>query len=156
ENPFLESRHGTVCAGRRVGPIGGRTGLRLPSDDDPHLALARWAACSKLPRALFVSSSASLSAVGRIAHQVAQPQTRLVAVAGHRPPDEDPSRAPPGSSHATRSHSVIHSLRQILSPGCIPLFTSDGLNLYFSALTAQFGQWREVARRGRNVLQWQV
>jgi transposase-like protein len=27
------------------------------------------------------------------------------------------------------AHSVIHSLRHILAPGCLPLFTSDGLNL---------------------------
>jgi IS1 family transposase len=33
---------------------------------------------------------------------------------------------------------------------------SDGLNLYFYALTAHFGQWREVGRRGRKVLRWQV
>ena len=54
------------------------------------------------------------------------------------------------------AHLVIHSLRQILAPGCLPLFTSDGLNLYFYALTAHFGQWLEVGRRGRNVRQWQV
>jgi hypothetical protein len=51
---------------------------------------------------------------------------------------------------------VIHSLRQILAPGCLPLFTSDGLNLYFYALTAHFGQWLEVLRRGYKVYQWQV
>jgi hypothetical protein len=28
--------------------------------------------------------------------------------------------------------------------------------VYFYALTAHFGQWREVIRRGRNVRQWQV
>ena len=38
------------------------------------------------------------------------------------------------------AHTVIHSLRQILAPGCLQLFTSDGLNLYFYALTAHFGQ----------------
>jgi IS1 family transposase/transposase-like protein len=54
------------------------------------------------------------------------------------------------------AHLLIHSLRQILAPGCIPLFTSDGLNVYFYALTAHFGHWREVCRRGRNVLRWQV
>jgi IS1 family transposase/transposase-like protein len=52
--------------------------------------------------------------------------------------------------------TVIHSLRQILAPGCIPLFTSDGLNLYFYALTAHFGHWLEVSHRGRKVFQWQV
>jgi len=54
------------------------------------------------------------------------------------------------------AHRVIHSLRHILAPGCIPLFTSDGLNLYFYALTAHLGQWLEVGRRGRKVRQWQV
>ncbi len=54
------------------------------------------------------------------------------------------------------AHSVIHSLREILAPGCIPVFTSDGLNVYFYALTAHFGQWLQVARRGRKVRQWQV
>jgi len=54
------------------------------------------------------------------------------------------------------AHRVIHSLRQRLAPGYVPLFTSDGLNLYFYALTAHFGHWREVARRGRNILRWQV
>ena len=32
------------------------------------------------------------------------------------------------------AHLLIHSLRQLLAPGCLPLFTSDGLNLYFYAL----------------------
>src|SRR5947209_43863 len=41
-------------------------------------------------------------------------------------------------------------------PFCLPLFTSDGLNLYFYALTAHFGQWREGSCRGRKVRQWQV
>ena len=54
------------------------------------------------------------------------------------------------------AHMVIHSLRQILAPGCLPLFTSDGLNLYFYALTAHFGQWLQVGRQGRNVCQWQA
>jgi IS1 family transposase/transposase-like protein len=54
------------------------------------------------------------------------------------------------------AHSVIHSLRHILAPGCLPLFTSDGLNVYFYALTAHFGTWRQERRRGRNVRQWQV
>jgi hypothetical protein len=36
------------------------------------------------------------------------------------------------------AHMVIHSLRQILTPGCIPLFTSDGLNVYFYASFSSF------------------
>ena len=31
-----------------------------------------------------------------------------------------------------------------LAPGCLPVFTSDGLRLYFYALTAHFGQWVAV------------
>ena len=54
------------------------------------------------------------------------------------------------------AHSVIHSLRHILAPGCLPLFTSDGLNLYFYALTAHFGHWFVGCRRGRIGRQWQV
>jgi len=54
------------------------------------------------------------------------------------------------------AHMLIHSLRELLAPGCLPLFTSDGLNFYFYALTAHFGHWLQVGRRGRNVRQWQV
>ena len=54
------------------------------------------------------------------------------------------------------AHVLIHSLRESLASGCLPLFTSDGLNLYFYALTAHFGHWRVVSCRGRKVLRWQV
>src|SRR5204863_5947489 len=50
----------------------------------------------------------------------------------------------------------MHTLRQLLALDCLPLFTSDGLNLYFYALTAHFGDWREVGRRGRHGRRWQV
>ena len=36
------------------------------------------------------------------------------------------------------AHRVIHSLRQMLAPGCLPVFTSDGLNLYFYAALGPF------------------
>jgi IS1 family transposase len=61
-----------------------------------------------------------------------------------------------GPRTQTMAHRLIHSLRQILAPGCVPLFTSDGLNLYFYALSAHFGQWLALGRRGRNVRHWQV
>jgi hypothetical protein len=54
------------------------------------------------------------------------------------------------------AHLLIHSLRQLLAPGCLPLFTSDGLNLYFYAITAHFGQWLALGHRGRNARRWQV
>jgi len=54
------------------------------------------------------------------------------------------------------AHLFIHSLRHLLAPGCLPLFTSDGLNLYFYALTAHFGQWLQVGRQGWHGRRWQV
>jgi IS1 family transposase len=54
------------------------------------------------------------------------------------------------------AHSLIHSLRRLLAHDCLPLFPSDGLNLYFYALTAHFGQWLQVDRRGHKVRQRQV
>ena len=60
----------------------------------------------------------------------------------------------PRTQHA--AHMIIHSLRRILVPGCLPLFTSDGLNLYFYALAAHFGHWLQVCHRGRKALRWQV
>lgn len=49
---------------------------------------------------------------------------------------------------------VVHELQERLAPGCLPVFTSDGLNLYFYALTAHFGQWvKGVEHRSR---QWQA
>src|SRR5216683_3970086 len=36
------------------------------------------------------------------------------------------------------AHQLIHSLRQLLAPGCIPLFTSDGLHVYFYASRRPF------------------
>jgi IS1 family transposase len=59
-----------------------------------------------------------------------------------------------GSRTQAAAHGVVHQLRQRLAPGCLPVFTSDGLNLYFYALSAHFGQWvRGVGQRAR---QWQV
>jgi hypothetical protein len=49
---------------------------------------------------------------------------------------------------------MIHDLRQRLVPNCIPIFTSDGLNHYFYALTAHFGHW--VTGDSRRVRRWQV
>src|SRR5262249_13250798 len=49
---------------------------------------------------------------------------------------------------------VIAALLPIFSTGCIPRFSSDGLNLSFSALTAHVGHWLQVGRRGRKVSPW--
>ena len=40
------------------------------------------------------------------------------------------------------AYAVVHELRQRLQPGsALPVFSSDGLRLYFYALTAHFGHW---------------
>jgi hypothetical protein len=55
------------------------------------------------------------------------------------------------------AHLVIHSLRASLAPGCLPLFTSDDLNLYFyGALSPFWTTFLRAFRRGRNVRGWQV
>lgn len=59
-----------------------------------------------------------------------------------------------GARTQTAAHSFIHDVHQRLAPSCLPVFTSDGLNLYFYALTAHFGQW--VATVGQRTRQWQV
>ena len=48
-----------------------------------------------------------------------------------------------GARTQQAAYGVIHELRQRLAPGCLPVFTSDGLNLYFYALTAHFGHWAD-------------
>ncbi len=59
-----------------------------------------------------------------------------------------------GPRTQTSTHQVVHELRQRLSPDCLPLCTSDGVNLSFYALTAHFGQW--VPATGRRTRHWQV
>ena len=61
-----------------------------------------------------------------------------------------------GTRTHTMAHRLIHTLQQKLPPFCLSLFTSDGLNLSFYALTAHFGQWLTLGRRGCNARQWQV
>jgi IS1 family transposase len=59
-----------------------------------------------------------------------------------------------GARTQDAAHGVVHDLRQRLTPGCLPVFTSDGLNLYFYALSAHFGQW--VRGGGHRTRQWHV
>ncbi len=59
-----------------------------------------------------------------------------------------------GARTQSTAHTVVHELRQRLAPGCLPVFTSDGLNLYFYALTAHFGQGVRIG--GRRARQWHM
>ncbi len=39
------------------------------------------------------------------------------------------------------AYQVVHELKGRLRPGCVPVFSTDGLKHYFYALTAHFGKW---------------
>jgi IS1 family transposase len=45
------------------------------------------------------------------------------------------------------AHTLVHTLRAVLAPGCIPVVTTDGLRHYYYALTAHFGRWVTCGRR---------
>jgi IS1 family transposase len=42
---------------------------------------------------------------------------------------------------------VVHQVTRVLAPGCVPLFLTDGLKDYATALLSHFGQWRQPERR---------
>lgn len=44
---------------------------------------------------------------------------------------------------------LIHAITLILAPGVVPLFLSDGLAHYATALLTHFGHWVEVPRRSK-------
>jgi hypothetical protein len=45
------------------------------------------------------------------------------------------------------AYQVVHELKGRLRPGCIPVFSTDGLKLYFYSLTAHFGKWKPLDGR---------
>jgi IS1 family transposase len=52
------------------------------------------------------------------------------------------------------AYALLHAVTLVLAPGCLPVFTSDGLDLYFYAITAHFGQWITDVASGKT--RWQV
>jgi IS1 family transposase len=48
-------------------------------------------------------------------------------------------------------YRVVHELKQRLAPGCVPVFSSDGLKHYFYALTAHFGRWEKSEQKKKAV-----
>jgi len=59
-----------------------------------------------------------------------------------------------GPRTLTMAMGVVHALGCTMKPGCLPIFTTDGLKLYFNALTAHFGQWAQSDDPGKPV--WRV
>ena len=49
------------------------------------------------------------------------------------------------------AYSVVHELISRLEPGCVPVFSSDGLKHYFYALTAHFGEWMKPDEQSKPV-----
>ena len=47
------------------------------------------------------------------------------------------------------AHQLVHEVAQRLAPECLPVFSSDGLALYFYSLTAHFGSWVQTANERR-------
>ncbi len=54
-----------------------------------------------------------------------------------------------GRTHELAYH-VVHELKGRLHPGCVPVFSTDGLKNYFYALTTHFGRW-ETAEGKKSV-----
>jgi len=42
---------------------------------------------------------------------------------------------------------VVHQVVQVLAPGCVPLFLTDGFKEYMTALLTHDGQWIQPPRR---------
>ena len=47
------------------------------------------------------------------------------------------------------AHQLVHDVANRLASNCLPVFSSDGLALYFYALTAHFGAWVQAANARR-------
>jgi len=52
------------------------------------------------------------------------------------------------------AYALLHAVTLVLAPGCSPVFTRDGLDLYFYAITVHFGQWVTDMVPGKT--RWQV
>src|SRR5262245_47826761 len=52
-----------------------------------------------------------------------------------------------GSRTLALAQRVVHQVRRVLAPGCVPLFLTDGLKDYGTALLTHFGFWLHPARR---------
>ena len=52
-----------------------------------------------------------------------------------------------GSRTLAMAQRVVHQVTQMLAPGCVPLFLTDGLKDYATALLTHFGHWMQPERR---------
>src|SRR4029450_168505 len=52
-----------------------------------------------------------------------------------------------GDRTLAMAQHVVHQVVQVLAPGCVPLFLTDGFKEYTTALLAHFGHWVQPARQ---------
>ena len=52
-----------------------------------------------------------------------------------------------GSRTRAMAQRVVHQVTEVLAPGCVPLFLTDGLKDYATALLTHFGHWMQPERR---------
>jgi hypothetical protein len=52
-----------------------------------------------------------------------------------------------GERTLAMTQRVVHQVAQVLAPGCVPLFLTDGFKEYTMALLTHFGQWVQPPRR---------
>jgi hypothetical protein len=52
-----------------------------------------------------------------------------------------------GDRTLAMAQRVIHQVTQVLAPDCAPLFLTDGLREYLTALLTHYGQWVQPPRR---------
>lgn len=52
-----------------------------------------------------------------------------------------------GERSQAMAQAVLHQIAQLLAPGCMPLFLSDGNPSYLPAIVRHFGHWVQLPRR---------
>jgi IS1 family transposase len=52
-----------------------------------------------------------------------------------------------GERTLAMAQGIVHQVAQVLAPGCMPLFLTDGFKEYTTALLTHYGQWVEPPRR---------
>jgi hypothetical protein len=52
-----------------------------------------------------------------------------------------------GERNQAMAQAVLHQIGQLLAPGCVPLFLSDGNPSYLPAIVRHFGHWVKPPRR---------
>jgi hypothetical protein len=52
-----------------------------------------------------------------------------------------------GERTLAMAQAVLHQIAQLLAPGCVPLFLSDGYSHYLTAIVTHFGCWVHPPRK---------